>query len=228
MSKERATEETAARSAVPGIYIDICETGGNSESSYDTQRAVSNDPDVYEGADSIELSGWLMEATVDLSQDLDTSKKELDIIKFIIDEMEPRRRSDHRPSLARQGGIELMQACREYSSSRCNLLRERLRQVQLWTHNRMLGPQVPERRRKSDGPFLRESPSPTPIPTPKWRLADVEWRKWLSSRASSRQLSGARVSPLEMTPNPSNDVAWRVWGPLPHILSADIWWKDLS
>ncbi|KAI1272101.1 hypothetical protein F5Y07DRAFT_403714 [Xylaria sp. FL0933] len=209
MSKERAYE-AIARSAVPDVYIDICETEENGESSYGTQPAVSNYPNVHQGADSVEVPDWLMEATVDLSQDLDTSKKELDIIKFIIDEMEPRRRSDHRPSLARQVEIELMQACREYSSSRCDLLRERLRQVQLWTHNRVLGQQVP-------GKAPEE-----------WRLADVEWRKWLSSRASSRQLSGARVSPFEMTPNPSNDVACRVWGPLPYILSADVWWKDLS
>ncbi|KAI0426359.1 hypothetical protein F5Y09DRAFT_319089 [Xylaria sp. FL1042] len=145
MTKQRTPEETAARPAVPDIYIDIHEAEEVGKFSYGTQLAGSTEPDDHEGADNIEVSDWLMEATVDLSQDLETSKKELDIIKFIIEETELRWRADPRFSLARQGGAELMKACREYSSFRCDLLRERLRQVQFWAHNRMLGQQVPEK-----------------------------------------------------------------------------------
>ncbi|KAI3329767.1 hypothetical protein F4824DRAFT_505843 [Ustulina deusta] len=211
MSKGRASGETAAGSAVPDIYIDSYETEETGEFSHGTQPVASAGRDEHEGTDNIEGSDWLMEATVDLNQDLDTSKKELDIIKFILQEMEVRPRTDHRPNLTREGEVELMKACWEYSSFRCDLLRKRLRQVQFWAHARMLGQQVPEKAPEE------------------WRLADVEWRKWLSRQASSRadQLSGARASFLENTPDPSNDVAWRVWGPLPYILSVDIWWKDL-
>ncbi|TGJ82403.1 hypothetical protein E0Z10_g6363 [Xylaria hypoxylon] len=211
MNKGPASEKAAVRSVVPDIYIDMYETGNAGEFSFGTQRDVENsDRDEHQGADNAEVSDWLMEATVDLSQDLDTSKKELDIIKFILEEMELRLRTDRRPGLAREGKVEVMKACREYSSSRCDLLQERLHQVQFWAHTRMLGQQVPEKAPEE------------------WRLVDVEWRKWLSEKASGHANRGnARVSPLENTPDPSNDIAWRVWGPLPHILSADIWWKDL-
>ncbi|KAF2970580.1 hypothetical protein GQX73_g3009 [Xylaria multiplex] len=212
MDRGSASEETAVRLVVPDIYIDMYETRDDGEFSFGTQLDTENsDQYHHQSADNVEASDWLMEATVDLSQDLETSKKELDIIKFILEEMEMRLRNDDRPSLTRGGKVEMMKACREYSSSRCGLLQERLHRVQFWVHTRMLGHQVPEKAPEE------------------WRLVDIEWRKWLSEQAS-RHADGrdsTRVSPLENTLNPSNDIAWRIWGPLPHILGADIWWRDL-
>ncbi|KAI0515170.1 hypothetical protein F5B22DRAFT_647050 [Xylaria bambusicola] len=178
-----------------------------------SERGTTSDKSKHKAADNAEASDWLMEATVDLSQDLETSKKELEIIRFIIQEMEQRSRTDHpQPSPARGGRLEMMKACREYSSSRCDLLRERLRQVQFWAHTSMLGQQVPDK-----------APD-------EWRLADVAWRRWLSEQASShvdKPGGGARASSfdqcLDTTLDASSDVAWSVWGVLPYILSADIW-----
>ncbi|KAI0534855.1 hypothetical protein GGR58DRAFT_34375 [Xylaria digitata] len=212
MDKGSTSEETAVHLVAPDIYIDMYETRNAEEFSFGRQLDAENsDRDQHQSADNVEVSDWLMEATVDLGQDLETSKKELDIIKFILEEMEMRLRNNHRRSLAREGKVEIMKACREYSSSRCGLLQERLRQVQFWAHTRMLGQHVPEKAPEE------------------WRLVDIEWRKWLSEQAS-RHADGrdsTRVSALENTPDPSNDIAWRIWGPLPHILGADIWWKDL-
>ncbi|KAI0966075.1 hypothetical protein F4678DRAFT_466865 [Xylaria arbuscula] len=206
MNRKRVSGETAPRSTGSDIYNNIYDTEETGESS-----SVANaDEDEHEGADSTEVSDWLMEATAELSKDLNTSKKELDIIKFILEEIKLRLRSDDR---SREGQVELMLACREYSSSRCGFLRDRIRQVQFWARNRMLGQQVPSKAPEE------------------WRLADDEWRRWLSGQASSRadQLSGSgRVTPFENVPDPFDDIVWSGWGPLPYILSADVWWKELS
>lgn len=147
MNRERTSEVAASGSVVPGIYITTYGTTNAGELShpYGMQvDAASPDRDRHGSVNSMEASDWLVEATVDLSRDLDTSKKELDIIKFILEEMEPRSRTDRRPGVTRDGQVELMRACREYSSSRCFLLRERLRQVQFWARSKIMGQQVPE------------------------------------------------------------------------------------
>ncbi|KAI1299881.1 hypothetical protein F5Y03DRAFT_397391 [Xylaria venustula] len=206
MSKEHVSGETTARSTGSSNYVNPYDTEEKNKSS----PVVNGNENEHVSADSMEASDWLMEATAELSKDLNTSKKELDIIKFILDEIKLRLRSDDR---SREGEVELMLACREYSSSRCGLLRDRIRQVQFWARTRMLGQQVPSKAPEE------------------WRLADDEWRRWLSGQASSRadQLSGsARVSPFENVPDPFDDVVWSGWGPLPYILSADVWWKELS
>ncbi|KAI1733914.1 hypothetical protein F4680DRAFT_454454 [Xylaria scruposa] len=204
MNRGQTSEAAAPRSTLPDIYTTVDGTTNTSRPShpYGVQvDAVSPDRNRPVSTDSVDALDWLMEATVDLSRDLDTSKKELEIIKFILEEMELRSRTDRRPGVT-QGEIELMRACREYSSSRCHMLRERLRQTQFWTRSRAIGQQVPGR-----------------IPE-EWRFVDIEWRRWLSDQASSHadQLGDNRES--------LNSTIWNVWGPLPHILSADIWWKD--
>ncbi|KAI1121806.1 hypothetical protein F5Y10DRAFT_288050 [Nemania abortiva] len=217
MNKQGASEEATSRATVPDIMISDFGVEGVIEPSrpnfsYGVQLDAPNpDIDDHEDSNAAEAADWLMEATVDLSQDLDTSKKELDIIKFILEEMEMRPRAGRRQNRTREGQAELMRACREFSSSRCHMLRERLRQVQFWAHTRMMGQQVPEK-----------APD-------EWRLVDNQWRKWLGEQASSHtnQAGGSRVSPLENTSGSSDDVALGIWGPLPHILNADIWWKDL-
>ncbi|KAI1750377.1 hypothetical protein F4782DRAFT_532484 [Xylaria castorea] len=214
MNGGRISEAGPSRSAAPDISTTAHGTTnvGRPSHTYGVQvDAASPDRDRPISINSIEDSDWLMEATVDLSRDLDTSKKELEIIKFILEEMELRSRTDRRPSVTREGQIELMRACCEYSSSRCHLLRERLRQAQSWAHARAIGQQVPGR-----------------IPE-EWRFVDIEWRRWLSDQASSHadRLNGNRVSPIETTSESSNNIACNIWGPLPHILSADVWWKDI-
>ncbi|KAI0466117.1 hypothetical protein F4859DRAFT_507620 [Xylaria cf. heliscus] len=215
MNRGRPSEVAASGSAVPAIYISthgVTDPGEPSHPYGIQVDAVRADRDKHGRINSIHASDWLTEATVDLSRDLDTSKKELDIIKFILEEMELRPRTDRGSGVTREGQVELMRACREYSSSRCHLLRERLRQVQFWARSRIIGQQVPERAPEE------------------WRFTDNEWRRWLSDQASSSHadlLGGSRVSPIETISEPSNEIVWRDWGPLPHILSADVWWKDL-
>ncbi|KAI0859919.1 hypothetical protein F4860DRAFT_515411 [Xylaria cubensis] len=207
MNGGQISEAAASWSAALDIHTTTDETTDNSRLSHpygiqvdatspDRSRPVSTDS-------SVEALDWLMEATVDLSRDLDTSKKELEIIKFILEEMELRSRTDRRPTVTK-GEIELMRACREYSSSRCHMLRERLRQTQFWTRSRAIGQQVPGRMPEE------------------WHFVDLEWRKWLSDQASSHgdQLGSNQES--------SHNTIWDIWGPLPHILSADIWWKDIG
>ncbi|TRX91036.1 hypothetical protein FHL15_008018 [Xylaria flabelliformis] len=205
MNRGQISEAAAPRSPVSEIYNTADGTTDTSRLSHPhgiQVDAASPDRNRPVSTDSIETLDWLMEATVDLSRDLDTSKKELEIIKFILDEMELRSRTDRRPGVTK-GEIELMRACREYSSSRCHMLRERLRQTQFWTRSRAIGQQVPGRMPEE------------------WRFVDIEWRRWLSDQASSHgdQLGGNRES--------SNNTIWDIWGPLPHILSADIWWKEM-
>ncbi|KAI0876113.1 hypothetical protein GGS24DRAFT_452579 [Hypoxylon argillaceum] len=151
MSIRYTSQEAASRSVVPDITISSFGAADDTESSrprfsYGVQLGLASpDVDEHEDANSAEAADWLMEATVDLGQDLDTSKKELDLIKFILEEMELRPRPGRRSNRSREGQVKLMRACREYSSSRCHMLRERLRQVQFWAHGRMMGHQVPEK-----------------------------------------------------------------------------------
>ncbi len=189
MSKGRASGETAAGSAVPDIYIDSYETEETGEFSHGTQPVASAGRDEDEGTDNIGGSDWLMEATVDLNQDLDTSKKELDIIKFILQEMEVRPRTDHRPNLTREGEVELMKACWEYSSFRCDLLRKRLRQVQFWAHARMLGQQVPEKAPEEvSGLFSQSTSSTARRQLGRQQLFQCVMIFWISSLSTTRPL----------------------------------------
>lgn len=189
MSKGRASGETAAGSAVPDIYIDSYETEETGEFSHGTQPVASAGRDEDEGTDNIGGSDWLMEATVDLNQDLDTSKKELDIIKFILQEMEVRPRTDHRPNLTREGEVELMKACWEYSSFRCDLLRKRLRQVQFWAHARMLGQQVPEKAPEEvSGLFSQSTSSTARRQLGRQQLFQCVMIVWISPLSTTRPL----------------------------------------
>ncbi|KAJ2976880.1 hypothetical protein NUW58_g7976 [Xylaria curta] len=149
MNKELVSEDSASRPAIPDIYIttvNAVDAGEYSRPSdlHSTQLGDKDpDQDVHPGINSIGLSDWLTEATVNTKQDLDTSKKELDIINFILEEFALRSRTDRRPSITREGQIRLMRACQEHSSSRCHLLRDRLRHVQFWTRSKAMGQQVP-------------------------------------------------------------------------------------
>jgi len=154
-------------------------TNTNTPTSATTASPVINSSNSNVSGNDIESqqSDWLAEAQRTLSQDLETSKKELEIIRYIIEEM--RTREQNRNQNQNQNRIQgqqekqseatlensrndntvqreedmrtgredsrmrLMSACREYTRSRCHLLRDRLRQVQFWTHARRLGNYVP-------------------------------------------------------------------------------------
>lgn len=149
--KLRTSNEAASHSIAPDIDTSSSRTADGSEYthprlSYRMQPdPLSPDMNEHEDLDTIDSSDWLMEAAVDLSQDLETSKKELYIIKFILGEMELRPSTDRRPTRIRGVQVQLTRACREHSSSRCHMLRERLRQVQSWAQARMMGQQVPSK-----------------------------------------------------------------------------------
>ncbi|KAI0189885.1 hypothetical protein F4808DRAFT_465825 [Astrocystis sublimbata] len=225
MNPRRPSQDSTSstpRSPMPDRYITAyygssSEAGDSPRPSPRFQRIPARVASLGQGnrrqeqADSAEETDWLAEATVALSRDLDTSKKELDIIRFILEELDLRSRSNNHRRSGREGQVELMRACKEYSSSRCHMLRERLRQVQFWAHSKTLGEEVPGRAPEE------------------WHYVDREWRKWLSDQASEHvdRFGVSQLSPIGNAPRPSNHIVWREWGPLPHILSADIWWKDL-
>ncbi|KAI1112931.1 hypothetical protein F5Y14DRAFT_419527 [Nemania sp. NC0429] len=148
---KQRTSSAAPYSKVPDINTGSYEQADSIKYSYPRfSYGMRLDPlspvaDEDEEVGAIDGSDWLMEVAVDLSQDLDTSKKELDVIKFILKEMELRPCVDRRPepNSTREAQVQLMRACREHSGVRCHMLRERLRQVQSWAHSRKMGQQVP-------------------------------------------------------------------------------------
>ncbi|CAJ2510589.1 Uu.00g062140.m01.CDS01 [Anthostomella pinea] len=153
---------------------------------------------------------WLVVAEKDVEQDLDTSKKELELIRSIIEDVDGCLAAEKKPSRTLRDQKMQMGACQEYSSSRCAMLKERLRQVQFWASSRQMGRTIPE---KAPG---------------EWQTADLEWRIWLSEQTATKtdQLDQTPVSALEQTVDPENDAAWRIWGPLAHILTAYVWHNE--
>ncbi|KAI8625055.1 hypothetical protein F5Y19DRAFT_451453 [Xylariaceae sp. FL1651] len=101
---------------------------------------------------------WLEEAKIGISQDLDTTQKELDIIISILEELKSRTRNQ-RPNPKQLSQKKLMSACHEYSSSRCHMLHERLQQVQSWSRAKETGQRVPERAPAEVSSCLQGRPS---------------------------------------------------------------------
>ncbi|KAM0815546.1 hypothetical protein AB5N19_01345 [Seiridium cardinale] len=154
---------------------------------------------------------WLAATEKDLEQDIDTSKKELELIKSLLEDIDQKLQTERKPNRKLRDHKILMSACREHSDSmiqvrqipreceyQCSVLeqvrRERLRQVKFWLGSRDMGRSVPA-----------EAPA-------EWLAVDIEWRRWLSEQAAAR----SSVSPIE----DRDDVAWRILGPLPQILAA--------
>ena len=146
-------------------------------------------------------SNWLAETEASIQRDLDTSKKELELIKEIIGDVEKRAASQQQPSSRIRDQKILMAACQEYSRSRIHLLKQRLRQVIFWSNNRRAGKKTPER------------------PPVEWDTADREWRQWLGEQGAARSRNGGQAQG-------GQDVAPAVenapWGPLLYILEAYI------
>ncbi|KAI1084271.1 hypothetical protein F5B20DRAFT_576411 [Whalleya microplaca] len=143
---------------------------------------------------------WLTVAEKRIQQDLETSKKELELIKYAIEEADTYSIAEKKPSGKRRDQELLLGACQEYSSSQCQILKERLRQVQFWSASRQMGRKIPEK-----------EPA-------EWRVADLEWRQWLSEQAAARADKSDQTlaeHPLDL----DDDIAWGIWGPLAHILT---------
>ncbi|KAI5920859.1 hypothetical protein F4810DRAFT_680756 [Camillea tinctor] len=144
-------------------------------------------------------SDWLFLAESRMEEDLNTTTKELELIESILEDLEARITAEKKPSPAVRDQRILLGACKVYSSSRRGRLQERLRQVKFWHSSRDMGRKTP------DGP------------PEEWRLIDLEWRRWLDNQAA------ARLDQQHHPVDPDNEVAWRAWGPLAHILTSYIW-----
>ncbi len=147
-------------------------------------------------------SSWLMEAEVCIQRDLETSKKELELIKGVSEEVERRLSSQDLPGGRIRDQKVLMSACQEYSRSRIHLLRQRLRQVLFWSNNRIMGQKIPN-----------HAPA-------EWATADLEWREWLGEQAAAR---GGTFDRARKEREDIGSTADALWGPLPHILAAYTW-----
>ncbi|KAH9886341.1 hypothetical protein F4778DRAFT_477217 [Xylariomycetidae sp. FL2044] len=168
-------------------------------------KAAREDDD---GEAEEEDKDWLVRSEKNIQQDLDMSKKELELVRGVLQDLDVVLGGEKKPSRQLRDQKLLMGACLEYSSSRCQLLKERLRQVQFWSNSRQMGRKIPD-----------AAPE-------EWRMADIEWRKWLSEQAAMRT-DKVEPSVLEQTADPENDVAWRIFGPLPHILAACTGLEDM-
>lgn len=141
---------------------------------------------------------WLYTIEKSIRQDIETSTKELELIKSILEDLELKIRTDRRASPELRNQKIVIDACWEYSHSMIRIRNERLRQVHFWLGNRKMGRRVPDK-----------------VPD-EWIDVDIEWRRWLSGQVASR---APRASPIEDL----DDTAWRVLGPLPHIMAAYEW-----
>ncbi|KAI0019856.1 hypothetical protein F4780DRAFT_792638 [Xylariomycetidae sp. FL0641] len=179
------------------------DTSSQPKFSYGKQLDVLSPQDEDEDSPSEQATAdWLALEDVLLRQDLETSKKELELIRFALEETQARLRTE--PSQRLKDRKALMGGCLEYASSRCHMLKERLRRVQFWQESRLMGRDVPER-----------------VPE-EWRMADAEWRKWLSDQAAARADS-CGSSPIDLVDEAKkDDIAWRIWGSLPYLLAAYI------
>ncbi|KAK6189239.1 hypothetical protein LQW54_013478 [Pestalotiopsis sp. IQ-011] len=142
---------------------------------------------------------WLLATAAVLEQDIESSKKELELIRWILEDIDQRWQTNQKPSSRKlRSQKALMAACREYADSMIQAKKQRLMQVNFWVSSRGM-----------------RRPVPTAAPE-EWLEGDVEWRRWLSEQAAAHSAGG---SPIE----DRNDAAWRILGPLPHILAAFTW-----
>lgn len=193
----------------------------NGDSSSGRSSSNNNNSNISSNDNNNNTKDWLVDTEAELKQDLETTKKELELIRTIMWEMEMEETSSSPPSSQtfiktspestaamamaatqqRSQHKMLMAACREYAESRRQLLRERLRQIQFWTGSRDMGRRVP-------------SAAPGD-----WAVADAEWARWLSDQAAAmQQLQQQQQQQRSLSPTIVGD-AVATWGPLPHILA---------
>ncbi|OTA94241.1 hypothetical protein M434DRAFT_30150 [Hypoxylon sp. CO27-5] len=144
---------------------------------------------------------WLPAVEKSVRQDLETSKKELSLIRDVLDELESSSAREVKGVRWCEDQMFLMRACQEYSGSRYYMLEERLRQVHFWSSNKQAGKRIPEK-----------------VPD-EWLVVDNEWRKWLSEQAAMDSNEASH----SYTENPRDegvDVMVEHWGALILILTA--------
>lgn len=154
---------------------------------------------------------WLAETETDLRKDLETTQREVELIRALDQDISKwlSARAGDGSGTGREQANQyraLMASCREYSSSRLAILRERLRQVDFRTRSRDMGRRIPHQS------VLGE-----------WHTADTNWRRWLSGEAAKRQEPQGRrtADTLDRTP-------WVLLGPLPYILEVYTWVEESS
>ncbi|KAI0833993.1 hypothetical protein F5Y06DRAFT_279954 [Hypoxylon sp. FL0890] len=90
-------------------------------------------------------SDWLAAAEKRIRRDLETSKKELGLVRDALGELEHNPERDMKAGRRWQDKIFFMRACQEYSGSRNYMLEERLRQVHFWRSNKQAGKRIPDK-----------------------------------------------------------------------------------
>ncbi|RYP76819.1 hypothetical protein DL771_001555 [Monosporascus sp. 5C6A] len=169
--------------------------------------------------------GWLAEAEGGMRRDLATSKKELELIKGIAEDIERRLPAPGGQPMSHNAadpninnGLRdqkvLLAACQEYSRSRIHLLKQRLRQVAFWSSGKGLA---------GHAHHQKTTPKQAPV---EWATADGEWRDWLYEQAVARTGKHAREPHVEGQHGAGSslsDASWKLWGPLSHILAGYTW-----
>ncbi|KAI1452671.1 hypothetical protein F4805DRAFT_462536 [Annulohypoxylon moriforme] len=143
--------------------------------------------------------GWLAVAEKDIRQDLETSKKELKLIKEVLDNSEIDLTLSKAPGNRFKDWVLCMRACKEYSGSRVHMLEERIRQIHQWSSNKRMGKDIP------DG-----------LPD-EWFMVDIEWRQWLSEQTTFQTKTPGHPS-AESSQGRGDDMTVRFWGPLIPLL----------
>ncbi|KAI0112290.1 hypothetical protein F4776DRAFT_347896 [Hypoxylon sp. NC0597] len=144
---------------------------------------------------------WLLAVEKSIRQGLETSKKELSLLRDVLDELESTSVREVKGVRWCKDQILLMRACQEYSGSRYYMLEERLRQVHFWSSNKQAGERIPDK-----------------VPD-EWLVVDNEWRKWLNERAAA-QSNEVSQSYTEKLQDGGVDAIVEHWGPLILILTA--------
>lgn len=91
-----------------------------------------------------EDTDWLAVAEEFIQQDLETTVKELDLVRDVLESLEVSPRAEKKPGPSLEDQKFLIGACQEYSGSRCHMLEERLRQIRLWASSRETGQDIPD------------------------------------------------------------------------------------
>ncbi|KAI1371779.1 hypothetical protein F4677DRAFT_286575 [Hypoxylon crocopeplum] len=171
--------------------------------SYSRQLKLPSPTEDETKSETLEDSEWLAVAERSIQQDLDTSKKELELIRDVLEDIKTSSRLCMKPD-RRLDQMFLMRACQEYCGSRCHMLEERIRQVQSWSNSTHMGRKIPDR-------------VPNEVPD-EWLTVDMEWRQWLSEQAALQR----NESSTGEAENGDFDATLRHWGSLMPLLTVYI------
>ncbi|KAI1476529.1 hypothetical protein F4774DRAFT_392622 [Daldinia eschscholtzii] len=97
----------------------------------ETEEAIDNNHD------------WLIAARESIQRDLEASKKELELVRDLLGELEDGADVQKLDRKARDRLFSL-RACQEYCGSQSCMLEERLRQIDLWSDDVRMGRSIPQ------------------------------------------------------------------------------------